>query len=127
MIAESQRVWLRRRALQAAPYEVCGFILDDGDIVEIRNISLAPLRAFKMDREQMFQKLYGREHSIAGIWHTHPGGTTHPSQTDLAGIKCGAILRDWKYYIVTANSVTLYLPEHYAPQDNTFWAAFQHA
>jgi proteasome lid subunit RPN8/RPN11 len=123
-LTEFQRHWLCRRALQSAPYEACGFILDTEEIVEIRNVSLTPYSAFTMDRSQMTEKLYGREHNIRGIWHTHPGGTIVPSSTDLAGIKCGAILRTWEYYIVTATGVHLYAPERYAPQENPFWEAF---
>lgn len=110
--------------MQAAPYEVCGFIMEQGDIIEIRNVSLAPMRHFKMDREQLIEKLSGRVDFIAGIWHTHPKGTTQPSHTDLDGIKCGAIQRNWDYYIVTSAGVHLYKPEHYAPQSDSFWAKF---
>ena len=121
---EIQREWLQRRAIQAGPFEVCGFVMEDGELLEIRNVAENPTTRFEMDRSQLIEKLSGREHSIRGIWHTHPRGTTHPSQTDLAGIKVGAILRDWDYYIVTATNVTLYTPEHYAPQEDSFWAAF---
>lgn len=117
--------WLIRRAKQAAPYEVCGFIMEDGDIIEIRNVSLAPMRHFKMDRSQMFEKLKDRVDFIAGIWHTHPGGTTEPSKTDLEGIKCGAVQRNWDYYIVTASGLHLYETKLYAPvEDPLHWRRF---
>jgi len=114
-----------RRALQAAPYEACGFIMEDGDIIEIRNTSLAPMRAFKMDRQQLVEKVRDRVDFIQGIWHTHPKGTIHPSATDLDAIRMGAIQRNWDYYIVTKNDVHLYVTENYAPPaDSSFWSRF---
>jgi proteasome lid subunit RPN8/RPN11 len=122
---DDAREWLLRRAMQAAPFEACGFVMEDGDVIEIRNVSLAPARHFKMDRNQLFEKLSDRTDFIAGVWHTHPGGTTHPSRTDLEGIKCGAIQRNWDYWIVTKDSVNLYVSQHYAPQDHVFWNKFR--
>lgn len=116
--------WLMRRAAQAAPLEACGFIMEDGDIIEIRNVSLAPMRAFKMDKMQLVEKVRDRIDFIQGIWHTHPGGSIHPSQTDLDGITMGAIARHWDYYIVTANDVHLYVAEHYAPKEHSYWSRF---
>lgn len=126
---DEARDWLIRRAIQAAPFEACGFILEDGELVEIRNISLAPMRAFKMDRVQMVEKLVHTDkiNFISGIWHTHPRGTTEPSHTDLDGIKLGAIQRNWDYYIVTQDTVSLYKTGLYAPQDNSFWEQFSKA
>jgi len=116
--------WLVRKAQQAAPFEACGFIMEDGDIIEIANVSLAPMRAFKMDRDEMFEKLCDRVDFIQGIWHTHPGGSCHPSETDLDGITLGAIARHWDYYIVTATDVHMYSAEHYAPKEHSYWSRF---
>ena len=121
---QEAREWLCHRAIQAAPHEACGFILEGGELVEIRNISLTPWRAFRMDRQEMVEKLSDRAEFITGIWHTHPRGSTKPSQTDLYGIKCGAIQRNWDYYIVTATEVIKYDTGLYAPQDHEFWARF---
>lgn len=118
------RDWLMRRAKQAAPLEACGFIMENGDIVEMRNTSLAPMRHFKMDRLQLVQKIRDRVDFISGIWHTHPKGSIHPSQTDLDGIRAGAIQTNWDYFIVTANDVHLYMPASYAPKDHSHWHRF---
>lgn len=122
---DEARDWLVRRAIQGAPHELCGVILESGEIVEIRNVSLAPMRAFKFDRNQLVEKLRGRGEFVTGIWHTHPRGTTHPSHTDLAGIKCGAIQRNWDYYIVTSTGVHQYDTKLYAPQNDSFWHQFR--
>lgn len=117
--------WLVRRAIQAAPLEACGFVMEDGDIIEIRNVSLAPMRAFKMDRQQLIEKVRDRVDFIQGIWHTHPGGTIHPSHTDLDGIKLGAIQPNWDYWIITSTGCHLYSTERYAPQEHSYWSRFR--
>ena len=121
---DEARTWLQRRAIQAAPQEVCGFIMENGDIVEIRNVATNPHRAFRMDHKHMVEKLSGREDFIAGIWHTHPKGTTTPSHADLNAIKIGAVQRNWDYWIVTADSVTLVDSGRYMPQSDGFWETF---
>ncbi|AEK07457.1 hypothetical protein PBI_ROPE_11 [Mycobacterium phage Rope] len=118
------RDWLIRRAIQAAPFEACGFIMTDGEILEMTNVSLAPRRAFKMDVKELVEKLSDKVEFIKGIWHTHPGGTTHPSATDLDGIKLGAIQRNWDYWIVTSAGVYQYDTKLYAPQDHSWWMRF---
>lgn len=125
-LTQEAQEWLVRRAIQAAPFEVCGFVMESGELLEIRNISLAPQRHFKMDRQQLVEKLAPRDPDdfIAGIWHTHPRGTTMPSHTDLDGIKCGAIQPNWAYYIVTAEGVFEYETKLYAPPEETFWRKF---
>jgi len=125
-LTDESREWLQDRALRAAPLEACGFILESGEILEIRNVSQTPRRAFRMDREELVRELGTKDASdfITAIWHTHPGGTTVPSHTDLDGIKCGAVQRNWKYYIVTAYGVYEYEANHYAPQEETFWRKF---
>ena len=121
---DDTRIWLQRRAAQAAPFEACGFILDNGDIVEIRNVATNPERSFHMDFHQMVEKLSGRDEYIAGIWHTHPKGTITPSHTDLHAIKIGAIKPDWDYWIVTTDGVYKYESNRFAPQEDSFWDDF---
>jgi len=116
--------WLQRRALQAAPLEACGFVMENGDIIEIRNISLAPRHNFKMDRVQLVEKIRDRVDFIAGIWHTHPSGILHPSHEDLEAIKLGAIQPNWDYYIVTRHDVAMYQTKLYAPVSNDHWLRF---
>jgi len=123
-ITTETELWLTCKARQAAPFEACGFILENDEVVEIHNVSMTPKRSFRMDREQMIEKLSGRAEFITGIWHTHPSGTTTPSHTDLDGIKCGAIQRNWRYFIVTPSGVHEYPTGLYAPQDEGFWGSF---
>ncbi|MCV7100167.1 hypothetical protein [Mycobacterium palustre] len=64
--------WLRFRAAQASPFEVCGFIMRDGSITEIRNVAENPYDTFTMDLRQISRHVDVER--IAAIWHTHPGG-----------------------------------------------------
>lgn len=123
-LTDSQKDWLMRRAQQAIPLEVCGFVMNDGEIVEIRNVANDPRHSFHMDRAQMIEKLSGREESIAGIWHTHPRGSTHPSGTDLKAISMGAIQPHWRYWIVTAEECFSLDTSLYAPCEPDFWGQF---
>lgn len=114
--------WLRRRAIQAAPYEACGFVFDDDSIVEIRNVATNPHVTFKMDLQQANQAIAGK--TIAAIWHTHPQGLAYPSRLDLEAIRNGAIRAHWKYLVVTAHHVNAYDVKTLAPQQDSFWETF---
>lgn len=116
--------WLVDKAIQSESFEACGFILEDGTIIEMENISSTPTRSFRMDRNELTEKLDGIEAFITAIWHTHPRGTQHPSHTDLNSIKMGAIQRNWRYLIVTSAGVFEYDTGLYAPQDISFWESF---
>lgn len=94
--------WLLRRAVQAAPFEVCGFIMFDGSIIEIRNVAENPYDTFAMDLGQIGRKVDIEQ--IAAMWHTHPGGDIRPSKADMKAIR----LCEWDYLIVTADAVALY-------------------
>jgi proteasome lid subunit RPN8/RPN11 len=94
--------WLRLIAAQASPFEVCGFIMRDGSIIEIRNVAENPYDTFTMDLRQIERNVDVEK--IAAIWHTHPGGDIRPSKADLTAIR----LCEWDYVIVTADEVALY-------------------
>lgn len=94
--------WLRLRAARASPFEVCGFIMHDGSIIEIRNVAENPYDTFMMDLRQIGRNVDVEK--IAAIWHTHPGGDIRPSTADLKAIR----LCEWDYLIVTADEIALY-------------------
>ncbi len=77
--------WLRARAADAHPFEVCGFIMRDGSIIEIRNVAENPYETFTMDSRQIKRKVDVTK--IAAMWHTHPGGDVRPSKADLKAIR----------------------------------------
>lgn len=125
ILSDEQRNWLQRRALQSAPHEACGFILDDGEIIEIANIHAQPYRGFSMSGYDITNKLDTHDLSrIVAIWHTHPKGTIKPSKTDMEAIRRGAILDSWAYFIATKDEVTQWNTADYAPKDESFWESF---
>ena len=121
---DNTKAWLMRRAIQSSPHEACGFVMESGDIIEIRNVASNSMREFKMDRNQMIEKLSGREDFIYGIWHTHPSGSSSLSSTDIEAIYCGAIQWNWHYWIVTKSEVVEYPIDCYAPKPDSFWRSF---
>jgi proteasome lid subunit RPN8/RPN11 len=123
MITEETRIWLRRRALQAQPYEACGFILHDGTIVEIRNNFHDPMRGFLMDRDQLIEKIPNPE-VVYAIWHTHPKGSLRPSKSDIDSMFQGAIPAHWKYLIATTIDIHEVDPKTFVKQEDSFWHGF---
>jgi proteasome lid subunit RPN8/RPN11 len=105
LITEDHLKFLCRRAFQVAPFEACGFIMNDGEIVELPNVAADPRCCFEMSAIHLTNKLSGREQNIIAIWHTHPRGTLEPSTLDLKAIEIGAIWKDWRYLIATKNEV----------------------
>jgi proteasome lid subunit RPN8/RPN11 len=124
VVTDEQREWLQHRAFQSAPFEACGFVMDDGSIIEIRNVAPNPAKGFEMDRLQLVEKISDKVSSIVAIWHTHPSGKAAPSKRDLESMRCGAVHRHWLYLVATKDEVTEWITEDYAPQDDSFWGQF---
>ena len=61
--------------------ERCGFVLDDGSIVEIANVSETPAASFKMDPVQVLEHL----DRVKETWHTHPDTDPNLSGEDHSG------------------------------------------
>lgn len=116
---------LKRRARRAQPNEVCGFILDDGTIIDIPNVAGDPTASFAMD-QTVFRdcwRQYGPRY--AAIWHTHPTGLAHPSSGDFEAMSLpGMYLPHWDYLIVTQFEVTTWDLKRYQPVDDSYWSGF---
>lgn len=125
VVTKRHRKWLMRRAIQASPFEACGFIFDDGSLIEMRNVSLNPYIGFQMSRDDMMNRVGEEGYSrIGAIWHTHPGGTCYPSKVDQDALFSGAIQKNWEYLIVTKDSVSSYSTKTLVVQDDSFWERF---
>lgn len=48
--------------------ERCGFILNDGTILEVQNIHPEPESGFEIDPQETLRYI----NELAGVWHTHP-------------------------------------------------------
>jgi proteasome lid subunit RPN8/RPN11 len=104
-----QARFLNRAALRAGSQETCGLILGsrEGSTLRIHRLSHCenhsedPEQRFRIpaahlmacDRAARFEDLL-----IVGAWHSHPGGQTRPSHSDLKELPEG-----WLGLIVTPN------------------------
>ena len=86
---------LGEAARRSYPNECCGLIegaaTSDGwhafAIHEASNLADDPARRFLIDPEVQFRLLHalrGTDRGIIGCFHSHPDGTAHPSEYDLA-------------------------------------------
>ena len=96
--------------------ERCGFILDDGQVLELKNIHPEPQKGFEIDAEEILRYIS----RIAAIWHTHPGSTSVLSGEDKL---CMEMWPQVKHMIVGKDGITTYrvvngavLNEDYLPR-----------
>ena len=63
-----QQAVIKRLAAQAPEQELCGFVLENGSVVQCQNIALDPVNQFEIAPHD-----YAKwdEQGIAGVWHTH--------------------------------------------------------
>jgi proteasome lid subunit RPN8/RPN11 len=85
-------IWqaMRRDVNQLAPLEACGLLAGKHGRVElnigISNADQSPVRFHMEPREQWraFQRIESAGLELLGIYHSHPNGPDHPSDTDIA-------------------------------------------
>lgn len=85
--------------------EICGFILDDGTLVNITNVDENPEKGFTMDPDQMMRVIKGKK-GINATYHSHPSGRKWPSESDSDHMTF--LYRQgcpWRYLIVTTEDV----------------------
>ncbi|WPH57960.1 metalloprotease [Gordonia phage LuckyLeo] len=88
--------------------EICGFILDDWTLITVQNIAKIPSANFEMDMSAILEAINLAAKSardIIGIYHSHPGGMTEPSETDLQGWPRFLDGRYSRYWLVTGETV----------------------
>ena len=80
---------MQRHVRRRAPLEACGLLAGRDDLVElvigIRNAARSPVR-YLMDPRQQMQALLKLEQlnlNLLGIYHSHPNGPDHLSETDV--------------------------------------------
>lgn len=88
----TQELWeqMRQHVAVAAPEEACGLIGGQGSrgfqVFPITNLLHSPVR-FRMAPEEQLQALIQMEENgleLLAIYHSHPLGPDHPSNTDIA-------------------------------------------
>lgn len=83
--------------------EACGFVLSDGRVWLIPNVSANPAHAFFMDPQIQIAFLKEHYRDVIGVFHTHPGGSIEPSEQDGKGWHPDM---PWRYFIVTNDQIT---------------------
>jgi len=91
-------------ALANSVQEICGYVLDDGSIVVMPNVSITPTGSFEVDPESQRWILPVMWERVTALFHTHPKGTCWPSEMDVENwpAACGAGV---KYFVVTTREV----------------------
>jgi len=104
----SVRETLIRSANEAAPREICGFILPDWKIVFMTNVAEGE-RQFRVDNQELLD-FYVQFPNPLGFFHSHPSGRQSPSDTDHAYAPQGM-----RYWIVTPDGVYGWDMDHDSP------------
>lgn len=81
--------------------ERCGFVLDNGEIVEVPNVASEPENAFAIDASDIVKW----EGQAVATWHTHPRESSNLSNEDYRGFLNYPNLR---HYIVGTDGVSSY-------------------
>jgi proteasome lid subunit RPN8/RPN11 len=84
--------------------ETCGFVLKNGYVIEVENVSDEPKTSFFMSPKDQMHVMTAFKNEIIGIWHTHTNGYPWPSESDELGVLCG-LPADYYYWIVTKEDV----------------------
>jgi proteasome lid subunit RPN8/RPN11 len=91
---------LREMAIASPAREICGFVMDGWVPLPISNVAHDD-REFYMDDSELLHVYSHHKNDIVGVYHSHPGGSNHPSDADATFAPPGM-----RYWIVTADEVT---------------------
>ena len=95
--------------------ERCGFILKDGEIVELENCNPDPMQGFEIDSQDILAYLP----HLSGVWHTHPGSTSVLSGEDQGYM---LIWPDLEHFVIGQDGVRKYVIKDMAIVDEDFLA-----
>ena len=78
-------------ARRAAPHECCGLLIGRDDRIEqaepVENRAGDPLRRYEIDPRDFLaavKRCRGTASSVIGVYHSHPGSSAEPSESDRA-------------------------------------------
>ncbi len=80
--------------------ERVGFILANGDVVEVENVCSEPMNGFEVSGEDLI-----KHQDAIGSWHTHPGQNSNLSTNDWYGFRSWS---EWTHFIVGTDGVQSY-------------------
>jgi proteasome lid subunit RPN8/RPN11 len=81
--------------------ERCGFVLTDGSIVEVSNVSETPEEAFAVFSDDILPI----EDEIIASWHTHPKHTSNLSDADFDAFSNWP---SWRHIIIGSDGISCY-------------------
>ncbi len=84
--------------------ERCGFILEDGSIVEVPNVSETPAEAYVISTDDLMHYL----DRATATWHSHNTGTGNLSVADYQNFLNWP---DWRHYIIERERVWSFFVE----------------
>ncbi len=91
LLQEDMLQFVLAQARDSYPYEACGLLGgSDGRVLKVqpmRNIADDPRTRYVMDPEELlaaFQDFEANDWDLLAIYHSHPAGPSHPSETDIA-------------------------------------------
>lgn len=89
---------MRQHVAHCAPEEACGFLGGKGlrvasvHAVENQLHSRTRYRVDPVEQLQVFRWLDERDMDVVAIYHSHPDGPAHPSETDVADFAYPGVL-----------------------------------
>ena len=99
------------RAAATSPHaEICGFITKGMKMFLVENSADHPQNSFRMalpNYRRAIEIISSSGDEIVGIFHSHPGGSPHPSDNDLKGWPNPDL--HWRYWIVTPTALFEYV------------------
>lgn len=86
---------IKCRMANQSPYEACGLVLGSGRVIELDNVARDKLHNFEMETDVDYP-------DVVAIWHTHPCGPAHPSDTDIKMMKL-MVEQGFPYHFIIAS------------------------
>lgn len=91
---------LKSMAAASPDREICGFIMAGWIPLSVTNVAHGD-REFYMDEAELLHVYQCHRDEIVGVYHSHPGGSNYPSDSDETFAPKGM-----RYWIVTEEKVT---------------------
>ena len=82
-LSDDQKRAMLIAADMSHPREACGIVSRTGSVVLLRNVSQRPETEWEVDPDEIV-RCYQKHGAPVAVWHSHPGGTTTPSEIDYA-------------------------------------------
>ena len=84
--------------------ERCGFVLADGELVELSNCHEDPRNGFRIDAAEILK--YGGR--VIATWHTHP---LYGPNLSVEDYKCFLDWPEWQHIIIHKDTLRIYYVE----------------